>query len=105
MSIVNTYISNAHTPILTVPSAKKYAITFVNICNYGAQDTTCDLHLVANGNSVDAKTTLKVGIPLVVGDAFQFDIEKIILDAGDVLYATAGANSLLSACVSYIDIT
>ncbi len=57
MAIVNAQIASTDTTLITVPAAKKYAITTVLVCNNqfddgsGANDTTFDMHVVPDGSA------------------------------------------------------
>ena len=112
MAIQSTQIGGGGDDILTVPAGKSWAITTMLFCNTALPqdiytddgDTFLDLHLCKSGIPISNANKVLNNIPIPAGETFSFDTEKIILEAGDYIYASTTSPTEITATVSYIEV-
>ena len=111
MAIVNAQLTNTQLDVLTVPSAKKYAITNIMVCNNSAADSAnFDLHFLPSGVALNNSVTRIVNnLVLPAGETFTFDSERVILEVGDKISFVAepdigSGNTNLAATISYMEV-
>lgn len=110
MAIENSILPNQQLNILTVPTAKSYAITTIMVCNYASTDTASfDLHIIKSGEARGDSNIIVSNLELPAGETFTFDSEKIILEEGDFVSFFANpdngtGNTDLSATISYLEV-
>ena len=85
-------------------SSGNSAVTTIYFCNYSGSDRTVTVHLVASGDSADNTNIIYQALPVVAGDTYVLDTEKVILANGDTIQALASATSSIAASVSYIGV-
>lgn len=102
MSIANTTLTTEATPVYTsTGSSATTAIYFHNI-NGSAQ--TFNLYVVPNGQTVGNVHKIYGTKSVSSNDTYIIDMEKLLLDNGDSLYANASANSAIVTTISYTSI-
>lgn len=102
MSIANTTLTTEATPVYTsTGSSATTAIYFHNI-NGSAQ--TFNLYVVPNGQTVGNVHQIYGDKSVASKDTYIIDMEKLLLDNGDSLYANASANSAIVTTISYTSI-
>lgn len=110
MAIVNAAVATTDTIILTVPAGKKYALTTLLICNTaaddgtGTNDTTCDVHVIPDGQSKSTTNLILNDLDIAAADTFTFAVERLILEAGDRVVLVGQAPLNLSATLSYLEV-
>lgn len=112
MAIQNTQINTTNTDLLpdngvdyTVPANKRYAITTIMVCNTQNTDSAFDLHLVKSGDPIGVGNLIVNNLTIAAQDTFTFDSEKIVLEAGDRIVASAQpASNQLTATVSWLEV-
>lgn len=119
MAIKSSYIDITETDVLTVPVAKRYAITTMIVCNTYVPDpsdpdiglATFDLHLVPKDQTRSDINRIIKELDIRAGETFTFDSEKIILESNDSIVAigtpddpTNPGSTTLSILVSYLEI-
>jgi hypothetical protein len=102
MAITSTLVESATTTAIFSATGEQ-AITTIMFCNTDdMQDAAFDVYVVGNGNVVGASTQVLNNIQLPGGETFVMDAEKLILSNGDVIYAQASVDSIISASVSSV---
>jgi hypothetical protein len=94
MALVSTILTN--TAASVSPSlATSSAVTVMLFCNYNTPSNVdvnlgkqwIEVHAVKSGDSAGTANKLMHRVPLDAGDTFTFSTERIVLDAGDKIYA------------------
>lgn len=88
------------------------AITLIVVCNTGAIDlnnesvnsTMLQLNLVKSGELPSDTNVIVKNLLIPAGETVFFSEERIVLDQGDQVRATAGSPNLLSITVSTISV-
>lgn len=88
------------------------AITLIVVCNTGAIDlnnesvnaTMLQLNLVKSGELPSDTNVIVKNLLIPAGETVFFSEERIVLDQGDQVRATAGEPNLLSITVSTISV-
>lgn len=88
------------------------AITLIIVCNTGAADpldestnrTTMQLNLVKNGQLTSDSNVIVKNLIVPPGETIFFSEERIVLDTGDSVRATAADPNLLTITVSSISV-
>jgi hypothetical protein len=91
-------------PSSVYTSAGQSALTNVHFCNNSASATVIDVYLASAGSTANVSNIVYTQVSIPAYDTFVMDTEKIILDDGDILFATAGSSSAVVATVSYLRI-
>lgn len=103
MAIQSSLINSAATPIS--PSlGSSYAITVMMFCNLNTSIEYIDVHVVASGDSPTDTNKVVYQAPIDPNDTFIFSTERLVLDAGDRIYASTTTASQVSVTVSYVTI-
>ena len=100
MSIVNRTLSTIPDPVYT--SAGQTVVTLGYFCNIDSLAQNINIFLVPNGSSPDLTNIIYSNVQITSSDTMVMDMEKIILDNGDAMYANATANSAIVATIGYI---
>jgi len=104
MSITNTLIQSGNTTaIYTAPNDA--AITTMIFCN--TDNNVFDyftVYVVPNGSVVGPSTTVLFEVPVAPTETFVMDTEKLILSAGDAIYAQSVFSNSIAATVSAVNI-
>jgi hypothetical protein len=92
----------ATTPVSAIFTATfQTAITTVMFCNITTStDATIKVYAVASGLNPSPSTQVINNVTVPVGETFVLDTERLILDAGDALWATASVSNTIVATAS-----
>lgn len=112
MSLRSTKINSTFTsvtPVITAPTA----VTLMIFCNLqpldpgdptsGEQYVSVRVGPVGTANVNDTYTILNE-VKIDPSDTLTFDTERLILDAGDAIYASTSSPNELTVTISYVSI-
>ena len=102
MTIRSTLLSGITGPILQVEPTQQYAVTSMFFCNTTSSDSILQVHLVPGGGTFKLENKIISDLLISPGDTFTFDTEKIILDSGDSVQASALPPGSVSSTISYV---
>lgn len=100
MSIVNRTLSTSQDAVYT--SSGQTVVTLGYFCNIDNVPHNINICLVPSGGSPDLTNIIYSNVEIGAGDTMVMDMEKIILDNGDAMYANATANSAIITTIGYI---
>lgn len=110
MAINSVLILETDTTLLSVPAAKKYAVTTILVNNYSTStnsvnDSSFDMHVIAGSGGVksDANKVLN-NISMPAQETFSFNVERLILDEGDRIIMISPDSDKLNATISYLEV-
>lgn len=106
MSIKSTEITTSGSSIFVCPADEEHAITCMIFCNDNiTTDLLLSIRLVKSGdNTTTSPNKIISNLSIPHGETFTFDSERIVLDGGDYVHATAD-NTGLMATVSTIRVS
>ena len=117
MAINNALLQNTPTaisPASVVVSGqiKDVAITVIFFCNLNTVDPNdssagrqfLDIFVVPNGDSANPINQIAKQLPVDAGDTFTFNVERLVLSAGDRVFASTTNSNQVSATISYVAI-
>lgn len=102
MAISQAVLTNSAAPIYT--SSGSSATTAIFFMNNDATARTIDVYVVPSGGSATAATQIIKGLSIDAGDTYVLNLEKLVLDNGDAIEASASVGSQVTATISYIAI-
>ena len=102
MAIQNTTLTSTAADIL--PSTGNRAITVMYFYNSDASTVTINLFAVPNGETLGAEHTIYGQFEVLSNDTLVVDTEKLLLDDGDALRATATTDNVVHVTCSYTNI-
>lgn len=108
MAINSANIGNSNTTVYT--SSGNNAVTCMWVCNTyvggspASNGADLTLHFVKQGDSITNTNMVVNAIPVPAGETVVFDAEKIIMDNGDRVVASASAAGLLTFTISTIQV-
>ncbi len=103
MTIESNLISNTIGAVYTCPAGQERAVTTLFFCNYSNDPVILQaVHLVPNAGSATDTNKIISNLTIPAGETFTFDAEKIILEAGDSIRASASNNSRLNITICTI---
>lgn len=108
MAILNTTISSTPTQVFQSGIGTTNAITTIIVCNKStfssgspsANQSLLYMYAVPNGGTANDSTLIVNGLPIPAGETVSFDQEKMVLEAGDSIYAKTDSLSNLVVTVS-----
>lgn len=112
MAILSTLVNN--TPVAISPTlTTDMAVTVMMFCNLNTPDPLddtvgrqyLDIYVVASGDSPDTvagENKIANQVPVDAGDTFTFSAERLVLSAGDRVWATTTDASQVSVTISYV---
>jgi hypothetical protein len=86
MPFVSTPLTNIASPIFTSIGTSS-AVTVIYICNAGPNTVLFNLYAVSFGNVASYNNVIYHSVPLTSNDTYVLDTEKLIVDAGDSIWA------------------
>jgi len=101
MAILSTLLGTsaiAITPNLGTDSA----ITVIMFCNLNTTIENIDVHVVASGGTPTNTNKIVYQAPIDPSDTFIFSTERLVLSAGDRIYANTTTSSMVSVTASYV---
>lgn len=103
MAIQSSLINSTAAPIS--PSlGSSYAITVMMFCNLNTVIEYLDVHVVASGDTPTDTNKVVYQVPIDPNDTFIFSSERLVLEAGDRIYAATTTPNMVSVTVSYVTI-
>lgn len=102
MAINNTVLQTTPSAIHT--SVGPTAVVVIYLCNTSVNDQNVDVYAVPTGETAGTDNQIYRQLPIKPGDTYVIDMEKILLDSGDTIFATATTGSSITATVSYTGI-
>lgn len=102
MSIINANLTTEATPVYT--STGSSATTALYFHNTDGTARTFNLYVVPNGQTIGNVHRIYGAKSVSSQDTYIIDMEKLLLDNGDQLYANASANSAIVTTISYTSI-
>jgi len=106
--IANTIINNSATDILETPvdsAITAYAGVGMFFCNAGATNESINIYAVPSGQVASENNMVIKDLTVVTGDTYEFSAEKFLLNKGESLVASGQNGGLISATITYTDIT
>ena len=104
MAIEITEIQDSATTVYT--STGNSAVTFASFCNISGSSDTLDVYVVPDTDTADDTNIVIKQLSVNTADTHQLYLggEKLLLEDGDTLQATAGTAGAFTAVVSYTSI-
>ena len=102
MSIAQQTIGTGATTIYT--SSNSSAITAIYLMNDDASAVTVQVHIVSSGDTASASNKIIKDLTIAAADTYIIDTERLILDNGDTIQASASTGSVLHSTISYIGV-
>lgn len=102
MSIAQQTVGTGATTIYT--SSNSSAITAVYLLNDDSSSVVVQVHVVPNGGTAGSANKIIKDLTIAAGDTYIADTERLILDDGDTIQASASTGSVLHATISYIGV-
>jgi hypothetical protein len=106
--IANTIINNSVTDILETPvnqAVSAYAGVGMFFCNAGGANETINIYAIPSGEVADINNIVIKDLTVVSGDTYEFSAEKFLLNRGESIAASGQNGGLISATITYTDIT
>lgn len=109
MAIQSTLLNNTLSAISPSISSD-IAVTTLIFCNLNTPDPAdeaagrqyIDVHVVESANSPGNFNKIINQLPIDAGDTFSFSTERVVLSAGDRIYALTTDSSQVSVTISYV---
>lgn len=101
MAIKNALLSNTVTAI-TESLATDSAIVNMLFCNLSNAVENIDVHIVKSGDSYGDINKILNQVPIDPYNTFSFGSDKLVLSAGDRIYAATSTTNHVSATISYV---
>jgi hypothetical protein len=99
MSILSTALTGTSITIFNPNDAFQYAVTTMFFCNTTASDLTLtSVNLVPSLGSASATNRIIINLTIPAYDTFTFETEKIILSAGDSVWANGASGISATVC-------
>ena len=102
MSITNSTLTTVASPIYT--SSGSTATTVIYFHNLNGSAQTFNLYVVPNGQTLANVNRIYGNKSVASNDTYIIDLEKLLLDNGDRLYANASANTSIVTTISYVGV-
>jgi hypothetical protein len=80
------------------------AITAMFFMNNHNSTVVIQLHVVKNGDTISTNNKIIKDLSIAAGDTYIIDTEKLLLDNGDSIRATADVDSVVNVTTSYIGV-
>jgi hypothetical protein len=91
-------------PQAVYTSVDTNAIVVAYFCNTSQNPVTFSLHAVPSGGTAGAANTIYSNVNITAEDTYVMDTEKIILDDGDSLWATASVDGVISVTICNVEV-
>jgi hypothetical protein len=101
MAISTTQVNDSATTVYT--SSNNSAVTYVTFTNYTASAVAVDINVVPSGDSVGNVNLVADSLEIAANDTYQLYAsgEKLLLENGDFISATANTATAINCVVSY----
>jgi hypothetical protein len=80
------------------------AVVVAYFCNTSQNPVTFSLHAVPTGGSAGAANIIYSNVNITAEDTYVMDTEKIILDDGDSLWATASVDNVIAVTICNVEV-
>lgn len=97
MALTNAFLTTD--PSLIYASTGTNAIVSAYFCNLGSQTVQFTLYAVPAGGTPEDSNTIYKTINVTTYDTFVMDVEKIILEDGEALWASASEDTALAVTI------
>lgn len=104
MALTNIILDTAPTELFTSPVDTTTAIVVTYLCNTDSNAVQFNFYAVPVGSLADATTLIYKEVNLAASDTYILDTEKLILDAGDGLWADATTTGVVVVTVNTIGV-
>jgi hypothetical protein len=101
MAIKNALLTNTVTAI-TDSLGTDSAIVNMLFCNLNTTVEYIDVHVVQSGQTAGNINKILIQVPIDPHNTFSFGSDKLVLSAGDRVYAATTTTNLVSATISYV---
>ena len=103
--IINNNVPITGKIVASSTAGTSYATTVAYFCNVSQNITEIlNVYLVSKDGGINNQSLIVSNLAILPTDTFVFDVEKLILENGDYLYATSSSGNI-SATVSVMNIT
>jgi hypothetical protein len=102
MAIQSTALTS--TPAAVYTSIDTNAVVVAYFCNTGNDPVQFTVYAVPNGATADITNAIYFNVNLTANDTYVVDTEKIILDDGDSLWASATVDGVVIATINNIGV-
>jgi len=102
MAISQAAITTSPATLFT--SSGTNAITAIYVLNNHSSTVTLQVHIVPSGDGFDISNKIIKDLQIAAGDTFVIDTERLILDNGDTVQATADVDSVCFSTISYVGV-
>lgn len=101
MAIATTLVADSATTVYT--SSGNSAVTYVTFTNYTGSAVDVDINVVPSGGSVSNTNLVADALTIAANDTYQLYAggEKLLLENGDLISATANTATSINCVVSY----
>jgi glycine/serine hydroxymethyltransferase len=100
MSLQSTILDTSLTTVYT--SSGTSAVAALYFCNVSPGAMTFNVHAVKSGNLADNSNIIYYAVQISATDTYVVDTEKLMLDNGDYIAASASLPDSIVATISYI---
>ena len=104
MALTNIILDTAPTELFTSTAGNINAVIVTYLCNTDSNAVQFNLYAVPVGSLADATTLIYKEVNLAASDTYILDTEKLILDAGDGLWADATTTGVVVVTVNTIGV-
>lgn len=102
--ITSAYLSNSPTKLIEGTSTESKAVTVAYFCNTTSSQITVNVYAVPNEASVITNHKIYNQMTVEAFDTLIIDTEKIILGAGDSLWADCSVTNAIISTISSVSI-
>jgi hypothetical protein len=78
------------------------AIVNMLFCNLSSSIERIDVHIVKSGDSPGNINKILNQVPIDPQNTFSFGSDKLVISAGDIVYAATTTNNQVSTTISYV---
>lgn len=102
MAIAQQTLGTGATTLYT--SSGVTATTAIYFMNDSVSAVTIQIHIVKNGDTASASNKIVKDLSVSAADTYVIDIERLILENGDTIQASASTGAVVHATISYIGV-
>ena len=102
MSITQNTVGTSATTLYT--SSGTSATSVVYFMNDHSADATIQLHIVKNAGTASTSNKIVKNLIITAADTYVMDLEKLLLDNGDMIQASSDVDAVVHATVVHIEI-
>jgi hypothetical protein len=102
MAISNTVLTTLPTAVYT--STGSTVVNLMYLCNTAGTARTINLYAVPSGGTPTTSTQIYSNYLIGPSDTLVINSEKIILNNGDAIYASANVSASITSTIGYISL-